>query len=67
MLLWCWVLFIFGKKRNKTWGKDVLSKIIDNPTDWVATIEGFVNNKERAETAIDSFVGEENDDWEIFF
>ena len=50
-------LYLFGKKENWTWGKDVLSNINDDPTDLVAAIEGFANNnKKEAESAKDGFV-----------
>ena len=56
-------LFFFGKKENGTWEKGVLFSINDDPTDLIIAIEGFAKNyKEEAESVIDCFVNQENDD-----
>ena len=61
-------LYLFGKKENGTWGKDVLSNIIDDPTDLIAAIEEFTSNKkEDTKSAIVGFVDKENDNWELCF
>ena len=65
MLISCWLLCT-PLVWEKTWVKDVLSDIINNTTDLVAVIEGFVNYKGE-EQAIDRFVDERNHDWDIFF
>ena len=65
MLISCWLLCA-PLVWEKTWVKDVLSDIINNTTDLVAVIEGFVYYKGE-EQAIDRFVDERNHDWDIFF
>ena len=61
-------LYFFGKKENGTWGKDVLFDTMGDPTDVVAAIEEFASiSKDNAVAALDGFVDEENDDWDLFF
>ena len=56
-------LYFFGKKENGNSRKDVLFNIMDDPTDLETAIEEFANiDKEDAQSAIDGFVGEKNDD-----
>ena len=56
-------LYFFGENKNGIWGKDVLFDIMDNPINVVASTEGFANtNEEEAESAVNGFVYEENDD-----
>ena len=59
-------LYFFGKKENRTWGKDVLFNIIDDFMDVTAVIEEFTNvNKDDAVLALDGFVDEGNC-WDFF-
>ena len=61
-------LYFFGKIGHGTWGKDVLFDSMDDPTDLVVTIEEFFNiNQDDAVSALDGFVDEENEDWDLFF
>ena len=61
-------LYFFHKKENETRGNDVLFDTVDDPTDVVATIEKFANiNKDNAVSALDGFVNEKSDDWDLFF
>ena len=61
-------LYFFGKKENGTWEKDVLFDTIDDDTDVVVAIEEFAKiNKDDAVSALDGFVDEENEDWDLFF
>ena len=59
MAILCYFFYLFGKKENGIWQKNVLSNIIDNPTDLVPAIKEFFNNNEdEAESTIDGFVDE---------
>ena len=61
-------LHFFRKKENRIWGKDALLNIMGDSTDVVMAVEEFNNiNKDNAVSALDGFVYEENDDWDILF
>ena len=56
-------LYFLAKKENRTWQKDVLFNIMDDPTDVVAAIEEYINaSKDNAVSALYGFVDEKNDD-----
>ena len=61
-------MYSLDKKENGTLGKDVLFDTMDDPTDVEAAIEEFaIINKENYVSALDGFVDEENDDWDLGF
>ena len=61
-------LYFFGNKENWTWGKDAIFDSMNNSTDVVVVIKEFANiNKNNAVPALDDFLDEENEDWDLFF
>ena len=60
--------YFFDKKENGTLGNNVLFDFFDDPTDVVVAIEEFASiNKDKAVSALDGFVDEENGEWDLFF
>ena len=59
--------YFFGKKGYETWGIYLLFNIMDDPTDVLQAIGAFANiNKDDAVSALDVFVNEENENWDLF-